>query len=238
MDIFKLDKKDVKKLMNWRDNYKSQMRLNTNFAFLEGRILVLLSKKILNFKYHFIDFKILSDKEIKFSCGYIGDDSISVLSFNYKLVVGSMGSCSDVEFTPLMNIFDKNITVDDLILDVIALFFALNYYAIANRTIKEIKPLHERKDKNEGIKKIGKKSYATKEVSLENIIYINNNDNRINEKDRIIEYKKESWSVKGHLRHYKSGKSVFIKPSKRHRKITESIISPKEIIESEKIYTI
>ena len=127
---------------------------------------------------------------------------------------------------------------DVLILDVIALFFALNYYAIANKTIKELKPLHERSSKSEGIKKIGKKTYATKEISLENIRYINNNENKITRESRLVEYKTDSWSVKGHLRHYKSGKTVFIKPSNRHRQIAESLIKPKEIIEPERVYTI
>lgn len=36
--------------------------------------------------------------------------------------------------------------------------------------------------------------------------------------DRLIHYQTPTWQVRGHVRHYKNGKTVYVKPSVHHRK--------------------
>lgn len=232
-NIFKLDEKDIKKLIKWRDGHKEEVRNNRNFAFLEGTIQIPKSKLKIKSKYCYIDFNFIEDDKIEFSYGYVADKKIELLSFQYELLIGSLGRCIDLKTNQIL----KNINTNVLIKDVIAVFFALNYYAIANKTIKILKPISERKDKTERIKKIGKNSYVTREISLERIIY-EGSTGRKNNIPKTIEYHKKEWYVKGFPRHYKNGKVVFIKPSVRKRRIDKNIIIPKEIEETETIYTL
>lgn len=232
-NIFKLDEKDIKKLIKWRDEHKEEVRSNKNFAFLEGTIQIPKAKFNFKSKYCYIDFKFIEDNNIEFSYGYFYDKKIELLSFKYKMLIGSLGRCIDLKINQLL----RNINTNVLVEDVIAVFFALNYYSIANRTIKVLKPISERKDKTEKIKTIGKKSYVVKEISLENIIY-DGSTGRKKDNTREIEYHTKEWSVKGFPRHYKNGKTVFIKPSTRKRRIDKTIIVPKEIEESERVYTL
>ena len=232
-NIFKLDEKDIKKLIKWRDGHKEEVRNNRNFAFLEGTIQIPKSNLKVKSKYCYIDFNFIADNKIEFSYGYVADKKVELLSFQYKLLIGSLGRCIDLKTNQIL----KNINTNVLIEDVIAVFFALNYYAIANKTIKILKPISERKDKTERIKKIGKNSYVTREISLERIIY-EGSTGRKNNIPKTVEYHKKEWSVKGFPRHYKNGKVVFIKPSVRKRRIDKNIIIPKEIEETETIYTL
>ena len=232
-NIFKLDEKDIKKLIKWRDEHKEEVRNNKNFAFLEGTIQIPKLKLNIKSKYCYIDFNFVSDNRINFYYGYFSNKKVELLSFQYKLLIGSLGRCIDLKINPIL----KGINTNVLIEDVIAVFFALNYYAIANKTIKVLKPISERKDKTEKIKKIGKISYVTREVSLERIVY-EGSTGRKNNVPKTVEYHKKEWSVRGFPRHYKSGKVVFIKPSSRKRRIDKTIIVPKEIEESERIYTL
>lgn len=238
-NIFKLDEKDIKKLIKWRDEHKEEVRANTNFSFLDGVIQIpKISDKTklkIKSKYCYIEFKLITDNRIDFSYGYVGSKKIELISFQYKLLMGSLGRCLELKISPIL----KGVNTNILIEDVIAVFFALNYYSIANKTIKILKPISERKDRTEKIKKIGKTQYVVNEISLERIQYEGSTGKK--KKDRIIDYHTPEWSVKGFPRHYKSGKTVFIQPSVRKRRVDKAVISPKEIeknVELERVYTL
>lgn len=50
-------------------------------------------------------------------------------------------------------------------------------------------------------------------------------------KTEEIHYQTPSWQVRGYVRHYKNGKSIFIQPSVRKRKEIKDIIDAKPSVQ-------
>ena len=224
--VFKLSSKDIFRLYTWRDHHVEEIRKNRDFAFTEGVIDVELRdtfskigfKQIeggFNFSYKISNRKIF----------------LPMVSFDYKLVEGSLGMVNMKFKIPALTNAEKEVLIND----VISIFFALNYYSLKNRTTKLINkkersgspiPTYRTSTHN--------KDGKAKSISLENVKYVHSSDNK---RDRgNITYHTKEWSVKGYYRHYKSGKVVFIKPSQRKR--GEGKIVNKDLKDNQRIYTL
>ena len=220
-NVFKLSREDLLKLYMWRDRHADEIRKNRDFAFIEGTIDVgrintfsrIEFKQIeggFNFKY-----KVSNRKTF-----------LPMVSFDYKLMEGSLGVVNVKFKIPALTEAEKEILVNDII----SIYFSLNYYSLKNKIIKVTK---EHKNNN-SYKGVPKTNSDSKSISLENVKYISTSDNK-RERGNITYHTKE-WNVKGYYRHYKSGKVVFIKPSQRKRasdKINQT--TPKT---ESKIYTL
>ena len=220
-NVFKLSREDVLKLYMWRDRHADEIRKNRDFAFTEGTIDVGTMNTFSRIEFRQIEggfnFKYKASNRKTF---------LPMVSFDYKLVEGSLGMVNMKFKIPALTESEKEILINDII----SIYFSLNYYSLKNKTIKAAK---EHKNDN-SYKSVSKSNNSSKSISLENVKYISTSDNR-RERGNITYHTKE-WNVKGYYRHYKSGKVVFIKPSQRKRatnKIKET--SPKT---ESRIYTL
>ena len=151
---------------------------------------------------------------------------------------------SDQAKTDMLNevyAFKHGLNVNGSITPIVQTFIPSIMYTnqlLENETIEKIKA-----EKNP-IKKLFKvkSTYSTeiiekkriiKTIGPQNVIINSKADARKPTEEIIRHYTVASWSVRGHVRHYKSGKTVYIKPHEKHRKdmtkTEEEIRVPKTI---------
>lgn len=96
-----------------------------------------------------------------------------------------------------------------------------------NKIILEKDELIDVEKRVKSHKKKGKKGRASRRVVREYKCYkiVGERRNQIKEKHKIL---CPAWSVRGHIRHYKSGKVVFINPYIKGKKRNEGEFPPKE----------
>ena len=218
---------DVKRLIDWRDNGQVvNVRQNRYFAFEKCEILITDKNKIINvisaelIKENLFEFKLKRN---------LNNELINICDFKFLLSDGwgSIGRVIEEKFyNGTYNAYIRK----NFIQDVLAVYFATNYYAISNKTVKVASHISERSSKSEPIKTIGKKKYVIKEKKLTRVIYSNRNTVDVEKITRgFYNYNKVQWEVRGHIRTYKSGKKVWIKPTTRKRKINIEEVKDKTI---------
>lgn len=107
-------------------------------------------------------------------------------------------------------------TIEDHINQYTAIRFALMYYIMKRIENREIKICEAKEYKKSNKKTVNKTDKEQKDIILldDLVRYINHSNGH-----KII--KCEAWGVRGHFRHYKSGKVIFIKPYKKGKKRNE-----------------
>lgn len=227
MSKIRLTVKDVKRLMDWRDNgHKSGLRTNRYFAFPQGEIIVvgtgnegIMSK---------VEFNLVKENTFEFTFykSHPKSGLVKMCDFTFELLEswGSLGKVIDSSFSKYVDTIKLQ---NDCIGDVLAVYFVVNYYAIYNKSMKVVKPMSQRASRSEPTRKIGKTKYAVSPIKLTKVVTSNGGVvSSDGVKRGFYQFHKKEWEVRGFIRTYKSGKQVWIKPSTRKRQLeTKEIIA-------------
>lgn len=218
MSKIRITKKDFAKIVEWRDNGRvSEMRRNCYYAFPKGEIEIIEPNgKIINK----IEFNLARERVFEFVLYMtVGKSLKKAVSFEFHLTEswGALGQAYEMQYGDFI---DTPALRHMAIQDTVTIFFGINYYAVANKTAKVVKPLSQRASKSEPIRKIGKNKYVVSPAKLTRVV---SSEGKVVDANGVkrgfYQFHKEEWEVRGFLRTYKSGKQVWIKPSKRKRQL-------------------
>lgn len=109
------------------------------------------------------------------------------------------------------------------------------YILLSNYYLSQKRPVLEKKNtiQNKKIKTTTKPIDTTDTTPIKrirhigNIRFVSEKPPSKPNKERIYTYRMENWGVRGHIRHYKNGKTVYIQPQTRHRKSLNGHTNPK-----------
>lgn len=95
------------------------------------------------------------------------------------------------------------------------------YIGICNAILTKNKPSRPVKKQSSGKRKVSYEKGVSPERKIRNVGPLRVQSKDIPRKpclETVITYKTAKWKVRGHIRHYRSGKEVYIKPTTRTRK--------------------
>lgn len=239
-DESKLDKIDLKQgqlksLFNWRDKHKDLI-YSAKSAILSGVIRVEdVYKLVFEEKGNNVLFKYLTNTEMLVRDG----EFIMPLAFIWNKKTKNVTVVFDAVFSGVGNIEDvKAAYRQDLISSAISVRQSLMAYM--EHTKDSPKYVHTDYEKvmkkKKGKRKNGKSNSRTRVSYVTNKVYSLDfaSDDKIADNKREYNRHIESWGVRGHLRHLKSGKSIWINPYKKGTGRTESKIYRVESLNEEK----
>lgn len=225
MSMIELTGEQLNQILEWRDVNKDIVR---NFLpFLtEGKITISI-QKYFDTIFDFSVSEIEESKDYSIVCFVmfkIKNNIENIAMLNIK-TNNKDGKCST--FISRLSDYDKHYTKeqkDAFAQDCIGCFFAINAYFFHYRQDLSDIPVKEVK-KHAATSKNGKK--YQKNIRYLTIKYRLKGQIRKNRIPKAKQWHVDCWQVTGHIRHYKSGKSIFIKPyykgKERQKMISEKV---------------
>ena len=208
-DIIEITQKQLDLIMAWRDMNKDIVR--KFLPFISNGTLRIKQENCANE----IAFLIFQNKENSF-LGYfdyfcVEDNGENKYLYSYTaLIQDGKVYVKDTQIRSDYSLFYKENQEDALLQDLIGVFFAVNAYFFHYKQDMDEIPVKEVKKHTVHNKR--KEPLGTTTVRSLSVKYRLKGSVRHERVPKARQWHVDYWGVRGHIRHYKSGKTVFIAP--------------------------